>query len=103
VNEASDWVLLDFLPKLDEWVAAETPRDDVRIVVTDWIFTRVADPFANARRVEGFPDYWQAVVPDSEHLDDNVELCGVVCLFWIDVRGRSVRCDRIASLSLPIT
>ena len=68
----------------------------------DWIFTRITDPFVNARRVEGFEDYWQAVVPRSEHFDDDAERCGVVCLYWLDVQRRIVRCDRFASLGLPI-
>lgn len=72
------------------------------MLVTDWIFTRVSDPFANARRVAGFGDYWQAVVPGSDHFDDYAERSGVICLYWLDAMNRTVRCDRFAMLSLPI-
>jgi hypothetical protein len=102
VSDQPAWTLLDFLPKLDAWIAQESPLEDLRVFVTDWIFTRSNDPFDNARRVAGFADYWQAVIPNSEHFDDYAERCGVICLYWIDVSARSVRCDRFASLSLPL-
>lgn len=95
-------MLLDFLDRLDAWVAAEHPLEDLRLLVTYRIFTRSRDPFADARRIAGLADYWQAVIPHSDHFDDHAARCGVLCLFWVDVRRRSVRCDRFASLSLPI-
>ncbi len=96
------WTLQDFLPRFDVWVDQEYPQDDLRVYVLDWIFTRLRDPYTDARRVPGFSDYWQAVIPSSEHFDDHAEPCAVVCLFWLDDNARIVRCDRIASLSLPI-
>lgn len=98
----SPWQLEDFLLRFDSWVSDEAPTDDLRLHVLDWVFTRTSDPFSGARRVPDFADYWQAVLPHSEHFDDALERCAVVCLFWIDVRRRAVRCDRIASLTLPI-
>lgn len=44
----------------------------------------------------------QAVVPGSHHFDDHAERCAVVCLYWVDALSRRVRCDQIASLSLPV-
>ena len=96
------WTLQDFLPRFDAWVDQEQPLDDLRVYVLDWIFTRLRDPYTDARRVPGFADSWQAVIPSSEHFDDHAERCAVVCLFWLDATARIVRCDRIASLSLPI-
>lgn len=96
------WILLDFLPRLDDWNAQEHPLDELRVLVIDWLFTRMRDPYADARRIAGFADYWQAVVPDSAHFDDHGEWSAVVCLYWVDPAARTVRCDRIASLSLPI-
>lgn len=96
------WDLQDFVPRFDDWVNQEHPPEDLRIYVLDWIFTRMRDPYADARRVPAFEDYWQAVIPSSEHFDDHAERCAVVCLFWLDASARVVRCDRIASLSLPI-
>ncbi len=96
------WILQDFLPRLDEWVQQEQPLDELRVHVLDWIFTRMRDPYADARRVSGFADYWHAVVPNSGHFDDRAERCAVLCLYWVDDAGRTVRCDRIASLSLPL-
>ena len=96
------WLLQGFIARLDAWVDAAQPLDELRVLVTDWVFTRMSDPFANARRVQGFEDYWQAVIPGSDHFDGYAERCGVVCLYWLDVSSRTVVCDRIASLSLPL-
>jgi hypothetical protein len=96
------WTLEDFLPRLDDWEAQEHPLDELRVRVLDWIFTRAENPYADARRVAGFADYWQAVIPSSAHFDDHAERCAVVCLYWVDAGASRVRCDRIASLSLPI-
>lgn len=102
MSDQPAWTLLEFLPKLDAWITAEHPLPELRVLITDWIFTRISDPFGNARRVPGFADYWQVVVPGSDHFDDFAERSGVVCLYWIDVTDRTVRCDRFATLSLPI-
>lgn len=102
MTSPTPWVLRDFLLRLDAWNDRENPLDELRLKVTDWIFTRSADPYADARRVPGFADYWQALVPGSEHFDDHAERCAVVCLYWIDAEDRTVRCDGFASLSLPI-
>jgi len=80
VTDQPAWTLLEFVPKLDEWIAIEHPLPELRVLLTDWIFTRVSDPFANARRVVGFADYWLAVVPGSDHFDDYAERSGVICL-----------------------
>jgi hypothetical protein len=102
VTAPQPWTLLDFLLRLDNWIEREQPLDDLRLHVTDWIFTRIRDPYADARRVPDFADYWQSLVPASEHFDDSAERCGVVCMYWVDPATRTVRCDQIASLSLPI-
>lgn len=36
------WTLLEFLPQLDEWIAIEHPLPELRVLLTDWIFTRVS-------------------------------------------------------------
>ena len=102
MTDQQPWALQDFLPRLDEWIAREQPLDELQVRVLDWIFTRMHDPFADARRVEGFADYWQARIPNTEHFDDHAERCAVVCLYWLDVAARTARCDQFASLSLPI-
>lgn len=63
----------------------------------------MGDPYADARRVPGFVDYyWQAVVPGSGAFDDHGERSAVIRLYWLDAEARTIRCDRIASLSLPL-
>ena len=101
MTDPAGWTLQNFLPCLDAWTQLERPLDELRRHVTRWIFTRHDDPMANARRVAGFADLWEAVIPDSEHFDDNLSRCAVVCFYWVDVAGRTVRCDSFASLSLP--
>lgn len=96
------WTLQDFLLRFDIWAEQEHPLDELRVHVLDWIFSRTSDPYADARRAPGFADYWHAVVPHSEHFDDHGERCAVVCHYWLDPTARTVRCDGIASLSLPL-
>lgn len=102
VSAPPPWSLQDFLPCLDSWAEQEHPDDELRLRVLDWIFTRMRDPYADARRVSGFADYWETVIPDSDHFDDHAERCAVIGLYWVDPSDRNVRCDRIASLSLPL-
>jgi hypothetical protein len=59
--------------------------------------SRARDPYVDARREQGIPDLWYAVVPGSEH-----EGKAVTCSYWIDEQRRAVRCDNFASLSMPI-
>jgi hypothetical protein len=56
VTEQSDWTLQDFFPRLDAWAEAEDPTEGLRRHVTAWVFTRMSDPFADARGVAGFDD-----------------------------------------------
>lgn len=44
---------------------------------------------------------WEAVIPGSEHFDDELSRAVVVCFYWVDVAAGTVRCDSFASLSLP--
>ena len=96
---STSWDVLGFVEALDAWVEREQPADELRRFVTQWIFTRMDDPYALARRADGFADYWWAVVPGSEDPDGRV----VLCFFWIDPAARTARCDTFSSLSPPFT
>lgn len=94
----SFWQLQGFEDALDRWIAIENPSIDLRFVVTEWVVGRADDPYAGVRRrTEVAPNYWFGTVPGSRE-GDRV----VVCAYWIDEETRSVRCDNIATLGLPI-
>lgn len=91
------WALDGFLERFDEWAAQETPTQDQRTATMAWIMSRYDDPYEDAAREAVFDDYFFARVPDTE--DDKGQAVG--CSFWIIEITRTVRCDRIATLSLP--
>lgn len=66
--------------------------------MTSWILTRLEDPYEGLQREGGFPNLWFGRIPGSyQPLDGTV----VVCSLWIVESSRSVRCDRIGTLSIP--
>jgi hypothetical protein len=91
------WRLVGFLDRLDLWIALESPDDDLRLTVTDWIFTRYTDPYEGVRRESGFANLWFGQVPGSSRDPDSA----VFRSYWIQERTHSLRCDSIATLSLP--
>lgn len=94
----SFWRLLGFEDALDTWIAIEAPSVDLRFVVTEWIVGRADDPYAGVkRRTEVATNYWFGSVPGSRE-GNHVVVCG----YWVDEETRSVRCDNIATLGLPI-
>lgn len=67
-------------------------------MVTEWIVERADDPYAGVkRRTEVATNYWFGSVPGSRE-GNHVVVCG----YWIYEETRSVRCDNIATLGLPI-
>jgi len=95
---APQWKLEGFEEALDRWIATETPDQSLRIVVTQWVLTRFDDPYIGVWRADGFENLWFGTVPTSLHGDDMV----VTCSYWIYEGEHRVRCDSIATLSLPI-
>ena len=92
------WTLVDFLPRLDAWIQQEDPSPDLRLHVTDWIFTRATDPYQGVRREVGFDNLWFGPVPESGHENG----LAVMCAYWIFETTRTVRCDSFASLGQPL-
>lgn len=91
------WILHNFLEALDAWAEREGARDDLPILVTMWIMTRLDDPYQGVRRAEGFDNLWFGVVPDSADGSGAV----VTCSYWIEESRRTVTCDSFATLSPP--
>ena len=95
--ESKTWVLEDFEARLDQWIEVESPADNLRILVTAWVLSRFDDPYAGVHREPDFGNLWFGPVPGSVH-----EGRVVVCSYWIYEAERTVRCDSIATLNLPI-
>lgn len=93
-----EWTLEGFGDRLDEWKDREQPPDDVVIVVTHWALSRFDDPYSGMQREPGFPNLWFGVIPESEHGPGQV----VVCSYWVEESTRTVRCDSIATLNMPV-
>jgi hypothetical protein len=94
----SFWQLHGFEDALDTWIAIEAPSVDLRFTVTEWVLGRADDPYVGVkRRTDIASNYWFAIVPGSRE-DNHVVVCG----YWIDEETRTVRCDSIATLRLPI-
>jgi hypothetical protein len=92
------WTLLGFLERLDQWVARESPPDEVRLLATAWIMTRYDDPYQGVRREGKFPNLWFGPVPGSQDRGGRV----VACSYWIDEENRTVRCDSFDSFYAPL-
>ncbi len=92
------WTLLGFLERLDQWVARESPADEVRLLVTAWIMSRYDDPYQGVRREGKFPNLWFGPVPESQDRTGRV----VACSYWIDEVNHTVRCDSFDTFYLPL-
>lgn len=91
------WKLAGFEAKLDASIALETPDEDVRYIVTEWILTRFSDPYQGVRREPGFPNLWFGAVPESARAGRVV-----VCSYWLVESERRVSCNSFGTLRLPL-
>jgi hypothetical protein len=96
---AEAWLLRGFQERLDEWIDLEHPEDWLRVIVVNWVLSRIDDPYVGMRREGGFANLWFGVIPGT---GDFAEGVAVVCSLWIEEAEHQVRCDRIATLSWPI-
>ena len=96
-EEGSPWDLENFLEAFDVWSAREDPPADVRAAVLAWVFSRADDPYAGVQREAGFSNLWFGPVPRTV-LRGTV----VACSYWVEEQRRAVRCDSLATLSLPL-
>ena len=92
------WKLENFIERFDDWAERDSPSVDVRFHVLRWTMSRSEDPYRRAHRQPEFDNYWFAVVPDSQDGKGTV----VMCAYWIEESGRTVRCDRYGTLSPPL-
>ena len=89
--------LVGFLDNFDQWAGAEDSDQTMRVVVLDWVMTRQESPYQGVRREPSFENLWFGAIPRTARGDQVV-----VCSYWIEEHDHIVRCDRIATLSLPL-
>lgn len=92
------WNLERFFDRFDAWVALESPRDDLRPHVLEWVMGQREDPYRGVERVAGFDNLWFGQIPDSDDGRGNV----VVCSYWIMVQTHTLVCDNFGTLSGPV-
>lgn len=69
----------------------------LRVLVLNWLLSRIDDPYDGLRRQPDFDNLWFGVVPGSLHSGEVI-----ACSLWVFEQNHSVRCDRIATLSWPV-
>ena len=92
------WRLERFIERLDLWIALETPDDTLRLAVTEQILTRMETPYRGVKRVSAGDNLWFGVIPGTAHPSGRV----VTWCYRIFESRRTVRCDLIESLGVPI-
>jgi hypothetical protein len=92
------WQLSNFGDCLERWIELEQPPEYIRLIVTEWLLTRIDDAYVGVRRQPELGNLWFGTVPGT--LDPTRHV--VACSYWIDESTRTVRCDSIATLSFPV-
>lgn len=92
------WRQEAFETRLDEWIELEEPSLHLRRLVTAWVLTRLEDPYSGLQREAGFPNLWFGRIPGTYQPESGAV---VVCSLWIEEASKTVRCDRIGTLSTP--
>jgi len=98
VSGVRPWTLENFLERFDAWAELQCPTQDLRCIVMNWIMTRDEDPYQGVRREGGHPNLWVGRIPNSRDGFGHV----VVCSYWIKESSRTVSCNLVSTLSLPL-
>ena len=91
------WALEGFEEAFDLWAEQAAPDHDLRMRVLSWFFTRIEDPYAGVRREPTFDNLWFGLVPATLRSGTVVG-----CSYWIFESTRVLRCDAIATLTIPL-
>ncbi len=97
-DSPSGWVLVRFTEQLERWIDRESPDQDTRLVVANWIMTRYSDPYQGVVREHPIPDLWFGRIPQTLNADDTV----VVCAYFVFEQTKIFRCDNIGRIGLPL-
>lgn len=90
------WTLLRFAEAIDRWIERESPSDEMRLVVVDWVWIRQDAPYQGMRR-ESYPNLWFGPIPGTQ-----IRGTVVTCSYWISELERTVTCNDICTLDQPI-
>jgi len=85
------WHLVRFIEHLDAWVERESPDQDTRLRVVDWIMSRHDDPYTGVIREPGSANLWYGRIPGTRDADRTI----VVCSYYVFDSVKIVRCNRI--------
>lgn len=97
MTAATSWNLRGFEHWLDRWRAEEDPPTDLVFAVSEWMLTRMADPYQGAQPDPGQPDLWFSWIPGTGDGCGNV----MACSYRIDPVDRTVTCNILGSLRYP--
>jgi hypothetical protein len=95
-NESADWKLERFPEAIDRWIDRESPDDEIRLIVINWIINRHDDPYRGMRR-EDHPNLWFGPIRDTQAAG-----AVVTCSYWIYESTRRIVCNDICTLNQPI-
>lgn len=96
-SSSPPWKLENFIERFEAWVQRDSPEDDLRLIVTDWITTRYSTPYQGVDRQVGFDNLWYGHIPNSGDGCGNV----VTCSYWIRESSHTVYCNDFSVLSYP--
>jgi len=85
------WHLVRFIEHLDRWAERESPDQDTRLRVVDWVMARYDDPYAGVLREPGSANLWYGRIPGTRDKAGTI----VVCSYFVFERLKIVRCHRI--------
>jgi hypothetical protein len=97
------WNLTNLDVHLELWQQICDPPQDVRLIVAEWLMSRLEDPYEGMRHEDvntdgqGHPNLWSGVVPGT-HRDGTVVLVSVLVFEQIG----TVRFESIMTLGWPI-
>jgi hypothetical protein len=92
-----NWLLEDFLVRFDEWCQRESPPTEIRAAVLTWLLGLLTNPYDRAtRQLELGPEWWFAVIPETEHDGQKA-----VCFYNVQPTSRTARCSVITFLRPP--
>ncbi len=94
----TSWVLERFIERLDLWVDLESPPEQLRLTVTEQIFTRMETPYRGVKRVPEGDNLWFGVIPGTAHEAG----MAVTWAYRVFESRRAVRCDLIETLRIPL-
>jgi hypothetical protein len=95
--EGVGWALENAIEALDSWAQRETPSQDLRLIVADWVMTRHEDPYRGMQRQQGFANLWTGPIRETTWRGRVV-----TCTCMIFESRRTVRFDTFTTLSLPL-